>query len=82
MGLLCALRAELDRNGEVVEASLLGDGITTGDTRKVDESRLDNASLALVSLEELLGEAEASVGQERVADPAPSLALTTSSPPN
>jgi hypothetical protein len=61
VGLLCALRAELDGNGEVVEASLLGDGITTGDTREVDESGLNNAGLALVSLEELLGEAEASV---------------------
>lgn len=62
VGLLRALRAKLDRDGEEVEAGLLGNGITTGDTRKVDEGRLDDASLALVSLEELLGEAEASVG--------------------
>jgi len=62
VGLLCALRAKLDRDGEVVKASLLGDSITTGDTGKVDESGLNDASLALVSLEELLGEAEASVG--------------------
>jgi hypothetical protein len=62
VGLLCALGAELNRDREVVKTSLLGNGITTGNTGEVDESRLNDASLALVSLEELLGEAEASVG--------------------
>lgn len=62
VGLLCTLGAKLDRNGEVVEASLLGDGIATGDTGKVDESGLNDTGLALVGLEELLGEAETSVG--------------------
>jgi len=61
VGLLRALRAKLDRDGEVVKASLLGNGITTGNTGEVDESRLNDAGLALVSLEELLGETEASV---------------------
>lgn len=62
VSLLGTLRAELDRDGEVLKASGLLDGLTARDTGKVDEGRLDNAALALVSLEELLGEAEASVG--------------------
>jgi hypothetical protein len=62
VGLLGTLGTELDRNGEVVKTSLLGDGITTGNTVEVDESGLNDASLALLSLEELLSEAEASVG--------------------
>ena len=62
VGLLCALRAKLNGNGEVVKASLLGDLVTAGNTGKVDESGLNDTSLALVRLEKLLGEAEASVG--------------------
>jgi hypothetical protein len=62
VSLLDAILAELDRDGEVLEAGLLCDGITTGNTREVDESGLDNAGLALGGLDDLLGEAEAGVG--------------------
>ena len=62
LSLLDTILAELDGDGEVVEASLLSDGVATGDTRDVDERRLDDAGLALGGLDDLLGKAEAGVG--------------------
>jgi len=59
--------AEFDGHGEVVDASLLGNSFTAGDTWKVDVGRFDYAFFYAI---------------ESVAEPAPSLAFTTSSPPN
>jgi hypothetical protein len=44
------------RHGEEVAAGNLGNSFTTFDTWEVDESWLDDASLALNSLDNLLGE--------------------------
>jgi hypothetical protein len=90
--------AELDGNGEVVTAGLFGDDIASFDTWEVDEGRLDDAAFALGGFQQAFGEPAISAlgpmgsgdqchrkpayAMERVADPAPSLALTTSSPPN
>lgn len=56
-GLLDTVWAELDWNGEELAASLLLDLGSALDTWKVDKGRLDDARLALGSLDELLGEA-------------------------
>ena len=45
---------KLNWDGEEVQASLLCNGITTWNTREVDESWLDNALLAGNTLEDLL----------------------------
>lgn len=49
--------AELNGNGEEVQASGLGNLVTTGNTRQVDEARLDQTLLALDGPQELLGKA-------------------------
>jgi hypothetical protein len=91
--------AEFNGSGEEVKTSGLGNFITARDTVQVDESRLNNALLALRSLNDGLGKSNTSQSPgisilsriayrkpakaiDRVAEPAPSLALTTSSPPN
>lgn len=48
--------AKLDGNGEEVGSSSLSDGITTGDTGKINEAGLNNTLLSLGSLDHLLGE--------------------------
>lgn len=48
---------KLNGNGEEVTAGLLGNGVATWNTRKVDIAWLNNASLSLGSLQDLLGEA-------------------------
>ena len=47
---------KLNRDGEPVAASLLGDLRTTGDAGKVDEGGLNETLLALDGSQELLGE--------------------------
>ena len=49
--------AELYGNREEIGASLLGNGITAGDTGKVDVAGLDEASFALDGADNLFGEA-------------------------
>jgi hypothetical protein len=61
-GLLGTVGAKLNGNGEEVNASLLGNGIASGNARKVDVAGLDEALFALGSPQDLLGEAETSVG--------------------
>jgi hypothetical protein len=48
--------AELNRDGEEIDASGLLNSITTLNTGQVDEAGLDDALLALGSLQKLLGE--------------------------
>ncbi len=48
--------AKLDGNGEEVDAGLLGDLSTAGDTGEVDIAGLDEALGTLDCLEQLLGE--------------------------
>jgi hypothetical protein len=48
--------AKLNRGGEEVNASGLGNLLTTRDTGQVDEGRLNNALLALGGLDHSLGE--------------------------
>lgn len=50
--------AELNGDGEEIAASLLGDSLTTGNTRQVDVAGLYETLLASSSLENLLGEAK------------------------
>jgi hypothetical protein len=56
--LLGTAGAKLNRNGKEVGAGGLSDGITTSDTRQVDEAGLDNALLALGGPDYLLGESD------------------------
>jgi hypothetical protein len=56
--LLGTAGTKLNGNGEEVGTSGLGDSITTGDTREVDEAGLDNALLALGGPDHLLGESD------------------------
>jgi hypothetical protein len=49
--------AKLNGGGEEVNASGLGDLLTTGNTGQVDEGRLNDALLALSGLDHSLGEA-------------------------
>lgn len=49
--------AKLDGHGEKIDASLLGDGITTINTGQVDVGGLNNALLTLQATEDLLGKA-------------------------
>lgn len=48
--------SERNRNREEVHTGGLGDGITAGDAGQIDESRLDNARLALEGLDDALRE--------------------------
>lgn len=50
---------KLDGNGEEVSAGGLGNGITTLDTREVDEAGLDDTLLALGGPDHLLGKSKA-----------------------
>ena len=52
---------ELDGDGEVIASSLLVDGITAFDARKIDVTGLDDALLSLHCFDELLSEAEAGI---------------------
>lgn len=92
--------AKLHGGREEIKTGSLGDLITTGNTGQVDESRLNDALLALGGLDHGLGKSRTgqlynycecgrkgpyrkpAKAMDRVAEPAPSLALTTSSPPN
>lgn len=47
--------AEFHGGREEIKASSLGNSLTTGNTGQVDESRLDNALLALGGLDHSLG---------------------------
>lgn len=47
---------ESHESGEEFNTSCLDNRVTTGDTRQVNESRLDNAGLALEGLDDTLGE--------------------------
>ena len=55
-GLLGTAGAKLDGHGEEIGAGSLSDGITTLDTREVDEAGLDEALLALGGPDDLVGE--------------------------
>lgn len=48
--------AKLNGNGEVLDTNGLRNGVTAGDTGKVDVARLDDTLLTLGGLENLLGE--------------------------
>lgn len=50
--------SKLDGDGEELNASSLGDGLTSGNTRQVDVAGLNKALLTLDSAEQLLGESE------------------------
>lgn len=50
--------SKLNRDGEEVAASLLGNGITARNAGEVDVARLNEALLALDSPEELLGKSD------------------------
>lgn len=52
---------ELDGYREVVDSDFLLDGISSGDTRKINVCRLDDAFFALNGLDELLCEAKMSL---------------------
>ena len=49
--------AEFDGHGEVVDASLLGNSFTAGDTWKVDVGRFDYAFFSFNSSDNFLGKA-------------------------
>ncbi len=57
--------SELDGDREEVNASLLGNLLSAGNTGKVDEAGLDEALGTLDSLEDLLGEARNGVSVRR-----------------
>jgi hypothetical protein len=61
-GLLGTVGAELNGDGEEIAASLLSNSLTTGNTGQVDVAGLYEALLASSGLENLLCEAETSVG--------------------
>jgi len=54
--------AKLDRDREEISAGGLCDGITTLNTREIDEAGLNNALLTLGGLDHLLSKPESSVG--------------------
>ena len=56
-GLLGTVDTKLDRHGEELKTSGLGDGISALNTREVDVAGLYDALLALGGLDDLLGEA-------------------------
>ena len=60
--LLCTTLAELDWDGEELETGLLDDLVAAWHAWEVDEGGLDDAGLALVGLDDLLGETETGVG--------------------
>ena len=59
LGYMGGTHAKLNRDGEELAASLLGNLLAAWDTRQVDVAGLDKALCALDSLEQLLGEPSA-----------------------
>jgi hypothetical protein len=62
VGLLGSVGTKLNGDREEVDANLLGNGLAAGNAGEVDVAGLDETLLTLGSPQDLLGEAEASVG--------------------
>jgi len=60
-GVYDAIGSKLNGDGEEVDASSLGNSLTSGNTRQVDVAGLDKTLLALGSTKQLLGKSEASI---------------------